>query len=72
MVDDAFLNLQITQTQLDKLNVSYDSSMNGNLAIELVKNRLQIIEKSDALLQERVDFYKLLMIDYQMKELDGP
>ena len=62
VADDCNFNIDALKCQLTHFNISADAARDGLIALDKVKNRIE----------NNIEMYELIMLDYSMPELDGP
>ena len=64
VVDDDSTNIFVIQSLLKSKGHDSDTALLGSLALDLVKERIELFPT--------VPFYKLVLMDFSMPEMDGP
>ena len=67
IVDDNQFNIELTQLLLEAKGVASDAATGGKEALDLIKTRLE-----DCYLDNGIQMYAVILLDYSMPEMDGP
>ena len=60
------MNIEVTKAMIESLGHKTDSALNGNRALQTIKERLDLVKKGQA------EMYKVILLDYSMPDIDGP
>ena len=60
------MSIEVIAFMLSELDVTNDRALSGSIAIELVKERIQLV------CQGQASMYKVIILDFCMPGIDGP
>ena len=68
IVDDDVMNIVVFQALLGEMHQRSDKALDGKQALQLVQERIERVRAGE----QGVSMYSLLLVDYNMPEIDGP